>query len=98
MARPQEAKTDAIMKALKALSTEGRHPTLRELSHRSQVSLRDTRSTLSNLVRAGHLEIKSFRRVHYRNRPVAEYGLASHEVESGAFNLGQALGAWRIGA
>lgn len=96
MGRPQEAKTDAILEALKALSTQGQHPTMRELSHRSQVSFRDTRATLSNLVRAGHLEIKSFRRVHYRNRPIAEYGIPeSHDSQTPITSLNEALNAWR---
>lgn len=96
MARPREEKTAAILDALQAMIAEGKRPTMLELAHRAKVSSRDAKSTVANLVRAGHVEVKESRRVHYRNKPVAEYGFPEMSQEVAPVQaLNQVLNAWR---
>ena len=96
MPRPREDKATALLNALAAFVSEGQKPTQQELAHRALVSQRDTRSTLSNLVRAGHVEVKGERRVHYRNKPVAVYGFPDgNGSEAPLQTLVQALSVWR---
>ena len=83
------------MQALQAFTDEGEQPTLRDLAFRSLVGLRDANTTMSNLVRAGHAEINGTRRVHYRNRPVALYGMPIQDESLDAVTtLAEALSSW----
>lgn len=96
MARPLEEKTTAVLEALEAFLTEGAHPTLRELAHRALVSTRDARWSLSSQVRAGRVQITGRRRVPYRNKPVAEYGLTMpRSSEAPVAALAAVLSCWR---
>lgn len=96
MPRPREGKTAAILEALRAMIAEGKQPTMLELAHRAQVSSRDAKSTMANLVRAGHVEAKGSTRVHYRNKPVAVYGFPEKSEDAApAQALTQAINAWR---
>lgn len=94
MARPREQKSQALLDALKVLIDQGLHPSLRELSHQSLVAVREARWIMSSLVRAGHVEITGFRRVQYRNRPIAEYGFPSSTPELGHAALESVLRCW----
>lgn len=86
----------ALLEALDAFITEGTRPSSLELAHRSLLSNKDTKNGLANLVRSGQVTIKGHRRVHYRNRPVAEYGFPEGIEESAPVQaLCQALDAWR---
>ncbi|MDX9969435.1 MAG: hypothetical protein RBS47_10450 [Hydrogenophaga sp.] len=87
----------ALLAALEHFNQEGHPPTMRELAHRARVSLKDTRNSLNGLVRAGHVEIRAFKRVTYRNRPVALYGfpLVLEETAPAAHTLAAAIDTWR---
>lgn len=94
---PRKEKATALLGALTVLADAGQQPTMRELAYRSQVGLRDAKWTMANLVRTGHVEVKSFRRVPYRNKPVAEYGFPeSRDSHPAAISLAEALNAWRM--
>lgn len=86
----------ALLEALDAFITEGSRPTSLELAHRALLSTQDTKNGLANLVRSGQVTITGYRRVHYRNRPVAEYGITDGTEEPAPEQaLFQALNAWR---
>lgn len=96
MARPRGEITIALLATLEHFNQCGHQPTMRELAHQAQASIKDTRNSLNGLVRAGHVEIRAFRRVAYRNRPVALYGLPSiEEATPTAQVLADAIKAWR---
>ena len=98
MARPREDKSLALLDALAQKVAQGQQPTMRELAYGALLSLRDARMILNGLVRGGHVVIIGFRRVHYRNRPVAEYGLPGADkgvTIEGPRALADALSCWR---
>lgn len=98
MARPREEKSLALLNALAKLTATGQSPTMRELAHASLLSIRDARMLLGGLIRGGHVIITGYRRVHYRNRPVAEYGTANpdqNDQAQGSNALANALSCWR---
>jgi len=102
--RPTGEVSLAMLQAAHAIrrerATSGQGPTLAELVARSQVGYKVARATVSNLKRAGHLEIVGTRRVPGRNRPVAEYAPATSSGEDlqgggpGWVDLGNCLNAW----
>lgn len=98
MARPREEKSLALLDALAKFVAQGQSPTMLELAHASLLSVGDARMLLGGLTRGGHVVITGYRRVHYRNRPVAEYGIAvkgESEQETGPNALVHALSCWR---
>jgi len=96
MARPRGEITIALLAVLEHFNQGGRQPTMRELAYQAQVSIKDTRNSLNGLVRAGHVEIRGFKRVAYRNRPVALYSLPPiEETTPSAQVLADAINAWR---
>lgn len=105
MTRPAGEVSLAMLQAAHAIRRErassGQGPTLAELVARSQVGYKAARATVSNLKRAGHLEIVGTRRVPGRNRPVAEYApagavLVDEDMQGGPgwVNLGNCLNGW----
>ena len=84
----------AILHTANTLSAAGRGVTLAELAAGANVGQLAARHTVSNLKRAGALEIIGERRVDYRNRPVAEYApVLPVQAEAAPDKPGQALGA-----
>lgn len=67
--------SQALLQAVQRLSVEGKGATLQELAAQTGVASCAARRALDNLRRAGRLCILGYRRVSYRNRPVAEYAL-----------------------
>jgi hypothetical protein len=93
--RPLGEVARAILDQLGALDQEQPPLTLREIAYRGQIGIKATRETISSLKRAGKGQIVGYRRVHYRNRPVAEYRLPNPlEVPEGPVSLSQALACW----
>lgn len=66
-----------VRQALLVAAAELQRPTLAELAARACVGYDSARHTVDNLRRAGRLRVLGWRRVAYRNRPVAEYGVAA---------------------
>lgn len=97
MGRPRGEITTTLLAVLAEFNQAGHQPTLRELAYRAQVSLKHTRYSIGSLVRARHVEIQGFKRVPYRNRPVALYGLppAGADAAQTTQALADAMGAWR---
>ena len=97
MGRPKGEITTTLLAVLAEFNQAGHQPTLRELAYRAQVSLKHTRYSIGSLVRARHVEILGFKRVPYRNRPVALYGLpaAGTDVAKATHALTNAIGMWR---
>lgn len=100
--RPMNEVARAILHTANTLSAAGRGVTLAELAAGANVGQQAARHTVSNLRRAGALEIIGERRVDYRNRPVAEYAPAlpvqaeavpDASPEAAPDKPGQALGA-----
>lgn len=81
--RPTGEIRQALLNAALALTTPDRSPTLLELAHHSQVGFMAARRTVDNMRRAGQLQIVRTRKVDYRNRPVAEYGVPETLKERG---------------
>ena len=75
--RPAGEVRIALLKAAGELATPERGATLLELAHRACVGVDAARITVKNMHRQGSLQIRGQRCVAYRNRPVAEYALAS---------------------
>ena len=75
--RPPGELSIELLKAFDELTRKGGSPTMREIALHCQVGIPSARTTMANLVRGGQVEIESYRRVDYRNKPVAEYRLAS---------------------
>lgn len=65
----------ALLQAVHRLSLAGKGTTLRELAIEAGVGIDAARGTLRNMCQRGRLCIARYRRVSYRNRPVAEYAL-----------------------
>ena len=63
----------ALLKAAADLTTAARSPTQRELIARSCVGREAARRTVDNMKRTGLLVVVRYRKVDYRNKPVAEY-------------------------
>lgn len=94
--RPAGAVCLALLSACRQLATDERGATLQELAQAACVGRDAARSMVPALKRRGHLQIVRTRRVDYRNRPVAEYALASRSVPVGAvgLELGRCLAGW----
>lgn len=85
----------ALLNACTELATPLRAPTLRELALRACVGLDAARSTVREMKRAGQIRQVRERRVHYRNRPVAEYEPAMPGAGgAGYVDLGSVLRSW----
>jgi hypothetical protein len=83
----------ALLTAARELSDGDTRPTLREIAVKACVGTVAAKETVKNMTRAGELRVLPRRRkVEYRNRPVAEYELAS-ETE-GFVDLGELMSAW----
>lgn len=94
--RPLGEVASVILVLLAKAQPDGDPMTLRELAEAGQIGIRVARFTLTNLHRAGKVEIVGYRRVYYRNRPIAEYRLAApNEHHDGVQGLSSALASWR---
>ena len=97
--RPLSEVARALLTTANRLSAAGRAVTLAEMAAGACVGQQAARTTVSNLKRHGHLKIVGLRRVSYRNRPVAEYALATVEAMTLALapagvDLERCLHAW----
>lgn len=98
--RPAGEITQALLRAAKELSAQGRPATLVELAHHACVSRDAARQMVPKLKSRGHLQQVGERRVEYRNRPVAEYAPAidssnnDEEGMTGFVALEHCLQAW----
>jgi len=94
--RPPSEVRQALLDAVIDLSTPERCPTLNELCRASKVGVIAARQTVSNMLRAKVLVIVRRRRVSYRNRPVAEYGVPVVELVPAAAvcQVRGAVAAW----
>jgi hypothetical protein len=87
----------ALLCAVEALSTPGRCPTLAELAAHAQVGLQAARDRVPNMKKHKVLRIVRTRRVDYRNRPVAEYGVVPRDADAASAvddGLARVLSAW----
>jgi hypothetical protein len=91
----------ALLLAAAALKIEraksGQGATLLELVHRSQVGYKVARALVPKLTDRGYLQKVGERRVHYRNRPVAEYAPVAHgpiASDDGPVALAHAVRSW----
>lgn len=97
--RPLGEIHSALLQAVRELETPDRGPTLREMAHRACVGIKAAQCNVKNMVRQGVLVIVKTRRVPYRNKPVAEYGLPAERIPKAtgpapAALLAAALSAW----
>lgn len=83
-----------LLEAVGELMTPDRSPTLAELASHTQVGHRVAMHTIKNMRRHGALRIVRKRRVDYRNKPVAEYGLIQEPTSDGGGDLQTAMKAW----
>lgn len=81
----------ALLQAVRELETPEQGPTLREMAHRSKVGLAAARCNTQHMVRMGVLVIVRTRRVTYRNKPVAEYGIPPERIPKAKKGAGGAL-------
>ena len=94
--RPMQDVSKALLNAADALNSPSKAPTMREMAVHAQVGLKAARYSVTNLKRAGLLQIVRDRKVSYRNRPVAEYAPSTptppspHVTDS----LGAVLAGW----
>ena len=91
----------ALLQAVRELETPEQGPTLREMAHRACVGTAAATSTVKNMVRNGFLVIERTRRVTYRNKPVAEYGIPPERIPkakkgAGGALLAAALSGWGL--
>lgn len=85
----------ALLRAVDALVTPLRAPTLQELAHHAKVGLSAARTTVANMKREEVLEIVREREVDYRNRKVAEYARASKRHEAVDHEpMSRVMGLW----
>lgn len=96
MARPSGEIRKALLAAVAELATPERGVLLREAAAHGCVGLDAARYTMKSLHAAGLVRIARFRRVPWRNRPVAEYELATPEPDHATASqvLGAALSSW----
>ena len=97
--RPLSDVAKALLSTANRLSAAGRAVTLAEMAAGACVGQTAATYTVKNLRRSGHLKIVGLRRVSYRNRPVAEYALATVEAKGvspapAGVDLGRCLHAW----
>lgn len=92
--RPAGEVRQALLQAASDLATPQRAPTLRELAAHAQVGSDAARHTVQNLHRHGALQIVRTRRVHYRNRPVAEYAPAPRPAPRQRCELAALMQRW----
>lgn len=92
--RPAGEIRQALMSAVTELYTPERAPTLAEIANHSKVGTDAARRTIGNMTRHGALRIVRERRVHYRNRPVAEYAPAEVIAGAGYVDLASVFSAW----
>ena len=92
--RPAGEIRTVLLAAVGELMTPDRSPTLAELASHTQVGHKAAMHTIKNMRRHGALRIVRERRVDYRNRPVAEYGLGDEPVSDGPGDLQTAMKAW----
>lgn len=91
---------NAVIQAVRHIVAEsqpGRGATLAEIAERSGVGQDALRNNLPKIKASGALQIVGYRRVGYRNRPVAEYAPAQ-PIESraghGWVDLGRCVSGW----
>ena len=96
MARPAGEIRKALLAAIAELTTPERGVLLREAAARAGVGLAAARYTINNLHTAGLVRIARWQRVPWRNRPVAEYVVATPGPErlTASQVLGSALSSW----
>jgi hypothetical protein len=96
VARPAGEIRKALLAAIAELETPERGVLLREAAARGGVGLAAARYTIKNLHAAGLVRIARWQRVPWRNRPVAEYVVATPEPDHPTASqvLGAALGSW----
>jgi hypothetical protein len=92
--RPAGEIRQVLLTAVGELTTPDRGPTLYELACHTKVGSEAARRTLDNMRRHGAVHIPRTRRVSYRNRPVAEYGLSVEPTSDGLGDLQTAMKAW----
>lgn len=92
--RPVGDVRKALLDAAIALATQEQAPTLQELAQRACVGIKAARVTVSNLKRCGALAIVRERRVAYRNRRVAEYGLPTGTPVQQGFDFSSLTRIW----
>lgn len=96
--RPAGDVSQSLLTAIDALMTPERAPTLQEIAAQAGVALDAARQTLKDMKRYERVCIPRTRKVHYRNRPVAEYArhmpvvIAANEPVNGVSALLQAWG------
>jgi hypothetical protein len=96
MARPAGEIRKALLAAIAELETPERGVLLREAAAHACVGLAAARHTIKSLRRAGLVRIARWQRVPWRNRPVAEYVVATPEPDQTTASqlLGTALNSW----
>ncbi len=97
--RPATEVRHAILQAVTTMATPDRGPTLQEINQvvcsQLPVGVDTVRRYLYNIKRSGAVCIPRQRKVHYRNRPVAEYALAvSTQGQQGWADLGRLMTGW----
>lgn len=92
--RPAGEVRQALLQAASDLATPQRAPTLRELAAHAQVGSDAARHMVPWLHRSGALQIVRTRRVHYRNRPVAEYAPAPRPAPRQRCELAALMQRW----
>ena len=106
--RPAGEVRVALIQAAHDIVAEMGHPqpnqplrgaTLAEMCARAQVGRDCARSLVPKIKKSGALEIVGYRRVEYRNRPVAEYTPAqpsagANMIQHGWVDLGHCMADW----
>ena len=92
--RPVGEVRQALLQACAELAAPERGATLREMAHRACVGVDAARRTVSDMHRARQIRAVGWRKVDYRNRPVAEYAPAAPEQSAGFVDLADVMNAW----